>query len=227
MVSTHAFTPVMLNFFRQIGSLQDRLSQLQTAQTTWQNKVGEKDAGKFTVAGKMGAVATPIARQSRKDSEMNARNSNNEAATTPASATSKTAETPTTSRQRSTPQMRRFHGSPPPAGDSKYDETNDTEDAFEALLGEEFSVEVPDVNEDLDKFFTTSSGDPPSSSSISVNIEDFDALADSSPDDQKLLVNHKKNFARPGNRYAIEVAFQEAIEIISFSLFPDGGRKIP
>ncbi len=34
-------------------SIVERLSKLQTAQTSWQAKVGEKDVGKFTVAGKM------------------------------------------------------------------------------------------------------------------------------------------------------------------------------
>ena len=34
-------------------SLNDRLSKLQSAQTEWQKKVGEKDTDKFTVAGKM------------------------------------------------------------------------------------------------------------------------------------------------------------------------------
>ncbi|XP_040573145.1 uncharacterized protein [Lepeophtheirus salmonis] len=35
------------------SSLTDRLSQLQSAQNSWQSKVGDKDAKKFTVAGKM------------------------------------------------------------------------------------------------------------------------------------------------------------------------------
>ncbi len=34
-------------------SIMDRLSKLQVAQNSWQDKVGEKDAGKFTVAGKL------------------------------------------------------------------------------------------------------------------------------------------------------------------------------
>ncbi len=34
-------------------SIMDRLSKLQVAQNSWQDRVGEKDAGKFTVAGKM------------------------------------------------------------------------------------------------------------------------------------------------------------------------------
>ena len=37
----------------KVGSLQERMSLLQTAQNSWQNKVGEKDVDKFTVAGKM------------------------------------------------------------------------------------------------------------------------------------------------------------------------------
>ena len=46
--------------------------------------------------------------------------------------------------------MRRFHGSPPPASDKSYDEA-----APEAMSGEVFYsevVEVPDLDEDLDKF---------------------------------------------------------------------------
>merc|ERR1712066_944029 len=52
----------------KVGSLQERLSQLQSAQTSWQNKVAEKDMEKFTVAGKM---ATPILSPSRKTSSSN------------------------------------------------------------------------------------------------------------------------------------------------------------
>ena len=50
------------------------MSLLQTAQNSWQNKVGEKDVDKFTVAGKMGGSSTPNKRPSRKESEMNAVN---------------------------------------------------------------------------------------------------------------------------------------------------------
>ena len=57
----------------KVGSLQERMSLLQTAQNSWQNKVGEKDVDKFTVAGKMGG-STPNKRPSRKESEMNAVN---------------------------------------------------------------------------------------------------------------------------------------------------------
>ena len=49
------------------------MSLLQTAQNSWQNKVGEKDVDKFTVAGKMGG-STPNRKPSRKESEMNAVN---------------------------------------------------------------------------------------------------------------------------------------------------------
>ena len=71
----------------KVGSLQERLSQLQSAQTSWQNKVAQKDMEKYTVAGKMGTPimssqskdvdrsATPSTRRtSRKESEMNAMN---------------------------------------------------------------------------------------------------------------------------------------------------------
>ncbi len=38
---------------RRPGSIVDRLSKLQVAQNNWQVRVGEKDASRFTVAGKM------------------------------------------------------------------------------------------------------------------------------------------------------------------------------
>ena len=50
------------------------MSLLQTAQNSWQNKVGEKDVDKFTVAGKMGGSTPNSKRPSRKESEMNAVN---------------------------------------------------------------------------------------------------------------------------------------------------------
>ena len=77
----------------KVGSLQERMSQLQTAQTSWQAKVSEKDANKFTVAGKMQRVSL---------SEMNEVNEK--------------------LHQRIKPKLRRFHGSPPPANDRSYDE---------------------------------------------------------------------------------------------------------
>ena len=39
-------------------SLMDRMNQLQNAQNSWQSKVVEKDAGKFTVAGKMSIASS-------------------------------------------------------------------------------------------------------------------------------------------------------------------------
>ena len=50
------------------------MSLLQTAQNSWQNKVGDKDVDKFTVAGKMGGTTPNSKRPSRKESEMNAVN---------------------------------------------------------------------------------------------------------------------------------------------------------
>ena len=50
------------------------MSLLQTAQNSWQSKVGDKDVDKFTVAGKMGGTTPNSKRPSRKESEMNAVN---------------------------------------------------------------------------------------------------------------------------------------------------------
>ena len=50
------------------------MSLLQTAQNSWQSKVGDKDVDKFTVAGKMGGSTPNSKRPSRKESEMNAVN---------------------------------------------------------------------------------------------------------------------------------------------------------
>ena len=59
--------------FKEFFHFQERMSLLQTAQNSWQDKVGEKDVDKFTVAGKMGG-STPNRKPSRKESEMNAVN---------------------------------------------------------------------------------------------------------------------------------------------------------
>jgi supervillin len=173
-----------------VGSLQERLSQLQNAQSTWQGKVVEKDASKFTVAGKMGQdvdVTTP--RPSRKDSVMNAKN--NELTQFSAA------------RIRATPEPRRFHGSPPPANDKSYDEAPEAE--FEAVYSEEV-VHVPEFNdEELDKFFSSNVKNSVNSgggnSSNDISIDDFDAIANENDDNSSLLLNHKKNLnVKPLNR---------------------------
>ena len=171
----------------KVGSLQERLSQLQNAQTSWQNKVGEKDANKFTVAGKMaapilttptgGPTPTPIPR-ARKESEMNAVNDE------------------MTKRVRKTPKLRRFHGSPPPANDRSYDEVAASEATGEFLLGE--VVEVHELDEDLDKFFSTTSNVAASTASTTSNPnENFDLDLDAieAESDAKLLL--KRNVVRP------------------------------
>ena len=160
----------------KVGSLQERLSQLQNAQTSWQNKVGEKDAQKFTVAGKMEIKPVAQPRKSRKESEMNLAND----------------EMTSKIRVKKTPKFRRFHGSPPPENDRSYDEASTTSEATDFVLGE--MVEIHELDEDLDKFF---------SSKITENDEkidfDFDAIA-SEPSDAKLLLNVVKRPAANRNK---------------------------
>ena len=161
----------------KVGSLQERLSQLQNAQTSWQNKVGEKDAQKFTVAGKMEIKPVAQPRKSRKESEMNLAND----------------EMTSKIRVKKTPKFRRFHGSPPPENDRSYDEASTTSEATDFVLGE--MVEIHELDEDLDKFF---------SSKISAENDekidfDFDAIA-SEPSDAKLLLNVVKRPAANRNK---------------------------
>ena len=180
----------------KVGSLQERMSQLQNAQTSWQNKVAEKDMEKFTVAGKM---ATPIMnssktsivnstptskRISRKESEMN--DINKEISTADANK----------KRVKKTPSLRRFHGSPPPAHDKSYDEMP------EAAQNEVFYsevVQVPDLNEDLDKFFatTTTTTAAASPSSTTLPSDEVIELDDIIEHDSKLLNQHKRKVNRP------------------------------
>jgi hypothetical protein len=153
----------------KVGSLQERLSQLQSAQTSWQNKVAQKDMEKYTVAGKMSSstptisssnakipdkmAATPTKRTSRKESEMNAMNNEITANTSNNSNDAPAEDNPNKDdnkkRKKKTPTMRRFHGSPPPASDKSYDEAAPSE-VSEVFYSE--VVEVPDLDEDLDKF---------------------------------------------------------------------------
>ncbi len=105
----------------KVGSLQERMSQLQSAQSTWQSRVVEKDAEKFTVAGKMASTDPGSKPRSRRESEMNNANLQE-------------------SRVRKTPALRRFHGSPPPANDRSYDEI--ASEASEGDLNMDHLVEV-------------------------------------------------------------------------------------
>ena len=171
----------------KVGSLQERMSQLQTAQNSWQAKVGEKDVDKFTVAGKM-ATTTPNKRVSRKDSEMNAVND-------------EMSQSRNSQRSRKVPQMRRFHGSPPPLNDKSYDEVqDDTSSETYENLGVE--VEVPDFDEDLDKFFKAAPQEP-SSTGPEIDLGDFDAISNDSESHvearkmNNLLLNKVK---KPTNR---------------------------
>ena len=189
----------------KVGSLQERMSQLQNAQTSWQNKVAEKDMEKFTVAGKM---ATPILspsrktsssndsaltkRTSRKESEMNAMNDEISASNNHKK------------RDKNTPSMRRFHGSPPPAHDKSYDEA--TESVNEVFYSE--SVEVPDLDEDLDKFFitnkspTTADSDAFGGSNLPPHppLDEILELDDIEQDDSIQLLNQHKRKVKPLNR---------------------------
>ena len=157
----------------KVGSLQERLSQLQNAQTSWQNKVGEKDANKFTVAGKMNnpIISPQPRRKSKKESEMNLANE----------------EMSSKNRVKKTPKFRRFSGSPPPANDRSYDEVAPTSEAGEFILGE--VIEVHELDEDLDKFFSVST---PKNTEEKIDL-DFDEIP--VENEAKLLL--KRNVVRP------------------------------
>lgn len=114
----------------KVGSLQQRMSQLQESQKTWQNKVGDKDVDKFTVAGKMSS-STRMSR--RSESELNELNQ-------------------VQNRVKKTPKLRKFQSSPPPANDRSYDDLQEANDHFEANY---VAVEVPELDQDLDKFFAS------------------------------------------------------------------------
>ena len=148
----------------KVGSLQDRLSQLQNAQNSWQAKVGEKDVEKFTVKGKMGSNQ-PL--NARKVSEMNDKN-----------------DDLSKNRVKKVPRLRRFHGSPPPANDKSYDEVLN-EDSNVIDVEDLVEVEVLNPDQDLDKFFSAKKTDQ------NDIIDDFDLDAISAPEASmnNLLVN--------------------------------------
>merc|ERR1719510_1212638 len=152
------------------------------------------------VPDKMAAPATPTKRTSRKESEMNAMN---DEITANSNSNADVESKENKKRNKKTPSMRRFHGSPPPASDKSYDE------AAPEVMSEVFYsevVEVPDLDEDLDKFFTsnqnssvvnvtTSSSMPDEHHELSIELDDI-ILTD---DNSKLLNQHKRK-VKPLNR---------------------------
>lgn len=163
-----------------VGKIQERLSQLQTAQNSWQEKVGEKDVAKFTVAGKMGtpilAAPNPLPRRvsRRETDEMNAVNDK------------------LSKRVKSTPKMRRFHGSPPPANDKSYDEPAASEAAdFEAIYSK--TVEFHSLDEDLDKFFSKAAINSADDTAFAADM-DFETV-----ENESMLLNNTRRPKKPLN----------------------------
>merc|ERR1711981_763699 len=92
-------------------------------------------------------------------------------------------------------EMRRFHGSPPPAHDKSYGEA--IESVNEVFYSE--SVEVPDLDEDLDKFFipnkspTTADSDAFGGSNLPhPPLDEILELDDIEQDDSIQLLNQHK-----------------------------------
>ena len=168
--------------------------QLQSAQSTWQSKVGEKDAEKFTVAAKMqkigktdlprpnsmivtSSAATPVKTSLRSSA-------------TPSISSSSGDERDVIERIKRTPKPRRFCGSPPPPS-SSFDDGDDV-----AASHRHASAPSTSNDDGIETFFsgvTTSKR----ADNLDVSVGDFDLLV---PGSDAPLVHHRKAAPKLQNR---------------------------
>jgi hypothetical protein len=174
--------------------------QLQTAQNTWQSKVGEKDAEKYTVAGKMQKISrgndmpprptsmlvTPST--ATPSSSSHVPRSATRGTSTPASV-SNNASDAFSDRVKRTPKPRRFHGSPPAPGGSFEDNDDVTAETNHR------TVKVTSNDEGMEKFFAANKRDE----KLDCSVGDFDILLAQS-EEIPTLVHVKKAGPRLPNR---------------------------
>ena len=134
-------------------SLVDRMNQLQNAQNSWQSKVGEKDAEKFTVAGKMKNV---LEEQNHAKEE-----------------TPKPKESNSTRAPR-TPKPKGFKSSPPPpAARSPRPVSSEIPPTVEVAKKDVAGMD----HQDIDSFFASSSSSGGAAGSTEIDTDDFDLLS--------------------------------------------------
>jgi len=174
--------------------------QLQSAQSTWQSKVGEKDAEKFTVAAKMqkigksdlprptSMIVTPLAATPVKTSLRSS--------ATPSVSSSSGDERDVTERIKRTPKPRRFCGSPPPPS-SSFDDSDDVAAASQRHASGSGAATSTSNDDGIETFFSGVTAASKRVDNLDVSVGDFDLLV---PESEAPLVHHRKAAPKIQNR---------------------------
>lgn len=177
------------------------LLQLQTAQSTWQSKVGEKDAEKYTVAGKMQKISRGNEMPPRPSSMLVTPTTATPSSSHVPRSVARSSATPTSvsnngsdafsDRVKKTPRPRRFQGSPPAPGGS----FEDNDDVTAETTHRTGTTSSTSNDEGIDKFFAASKRDE----KLDCSVGDFDILLAES-EEVPALVHVKKAGPRLLNR---------------------------